>query len=75
MRTVDGNKHCVFCVFLDKLMLVRDKKYGSENPTAPGGWDGKNEYLTVALLHILLHFYAHFSNKDKLWPVGYKHFT
>lgn len=56
-------------------MLVRDKKYGSENPTAPGGWDGKNEYLTFALLHILLHFYTHFSNKDELWPVGYKHFT
>ncbi|CAL8121822.1 unnamed protein product [Orchesella dallaii] len=23
-----------------KIVLVRDKKYGSENPVAPGGWDG-----------------------------------
>lgn len=56
-----GSKHCVFfcvCLFLDKLMLVRDKKYGAENPTAPGGWDGKNEYLIVVLLRIHYSFYG-----------------
>lgn len=26
--------------FLDELRIVKDGKYGMENPDVPGGWDG-----------------------------------
>lgn len=27
-------------LFSDELRIVRDGKYGTENPEEPGGWDG-----------------------------------
>lgn len=48
MEKVPRKKCCFSCAsrkvlsyeFSDELRIVKDGKYGTENPDVPGGWDG-----------------------------------
>jgi hypothetical protein len=38
--TLPSSRSLSLCIKKDEIRIVKDGKYGAENPNSPGGWDG-----------------------------------
>lgn len=54
--------------FSDELRIVKDGKYGTENPDVPGGWDGMVGELIRKVSSGNFVVYATSSTRDAFFP-------